>query len=277
MTIPLKRYPRWTVLSLGANAILLLAIAYLWQRHPQLAAVQRLGAAFPSNQLMAQPPEEEPSELGDRLKLNYQQWVMLLSQEAKVAAQTQPERLCILLGDSISLWFPAELLPPQENWLNQGISGETSAGLLRRLELIDDTEPTAIFVMIGINDLLKGIKDDTVIANQTLILRYLKRQHPNAKIIVQSILPHSAGKATWEGRDRLPQAPNERIRNLNNRLREVAETEGVLFLDLYPLFADETGALRLSLSSDGLHLNRNGYQLWQTALQVFIQAKIDSE
>jgi lysophospholipase L1-like esterase len=271
----LKRSPRWTVLSLSANAILLVAIAYLWQRHPQLTAVQRLGAAFPSNQLMAQPPEDEPTELGDRLKLNYQQWVMLLSQEAQVAAKTQPDRLYILLGDSISLWFPAELLPPQKNWLNQGISGETSAGLLRRLNLIDDTEPKAIFVMIGINDLLKGVKDETVIANQTLIVRYLKQQHPNTKIVLQSILPHSGANATWEGRDRLSQTPNERIRNLNTRLRAVAETEGVLFLDLYPLFADETGALHLNLSSDGLHLNRNGYQLWQTALRVFIQARID--
>lgn len=275
MIVLLKRYPRWTVLSLSANAILLVAIAYLWQRHPQLTAVQRLGAAFPSNQLMAQTPDDETVELGDRLKLNYQQWVMLLSQEAQVAAKTQPDRLYILLGDSISLWFPAELLPPQKNWLNQGISGETSAGLLRRLELIDDTEPKAIFVMIGINDLLKGVKDETVIANQTLILRYLKQQHPNTKIVLQSILPHSGANATWEGRDRLSQTPNNRIRDLNARLREVAETEGVLFLDLYPLFADEGGALRLNLSSDGLHLNRNGYQLWQTALRVFIQARID--
>lgn len=275
MTIPLKRYPYWFVLSLGANGILLLAIAYLWQRHPQTEAVQRLRVAFPSTELMAQPPSDEFPEPGDRLKLNYQQWVMLLSQEAKVAAETQPERLCVLLGDSISLWFPVELLPPQENWLNQGISGETSAGLLRRLELIDDTEPRAIFVMIGINDLLKGVKDETILANQALIVRYLKQQHPNAQIVLQSILPHSGDKATWEGRDRLEAIPNERILRLNQRLWEIAEAEDVLFLNLYPLFADERGALRLDLSSDGLHLNRNGYQLWQTALQVFIQVRVD--
>ncbi|MEC4865572.1 MAG: GDSL-type esterase/lipase family protein [Jaaginema sp. PMC 1078.18] len=273
----MKRYPYWSVLSLGANGVLLLAIAYLWQRHPQIEAVQNLRVAFPSTELMAQTPGDELLEGGDRLKLNYQQWVMLLSQEAKVAADTQPERLCILLGDSISLWFPGELLPPQENWLNQGISGETSAGLLRRLELLDDTEPTAIFVMIGINDLLKGVKEETILANQKLIVRYLKQQHPNAKIVLQSILPHSGSKATWEGRDRLAQIPNERILQLNTRLWEIADSEGVLFLNLYPLFADETSSLRLDLTSDGLHLNRNGYQLWQTALQVFIQVRVDGE
>jgi lysophospholipase L1-like esterase len=272
----LKRYPSWTVLSLSVNALLVLAIAYLWQRNPQMSAVKQLGAALPSTHLMAQPTDSQ-TELGERLKLNYQQWVMLLGQEAKVAAQTQPDRLYILLGDSISLWFPSELLPPEKNWLNQGISGETTAGLLRRLDLLDETEPEAIFVMIGINDLLKGVKDDTVMANQRLILRYLRQQHPDATIVLQSILPHSGAKSTWEGRDRLTQASNERIRNLNSRLRTLAEAEGVLFLDLYPLFADPSGALHLEFSSDGLHLNRNGYQLWQTALQVFIQAKIEDD
>lgn len=260
-----------------ANGLFLLAIAYLLSREQQLPTIAQIGASLPSTQLLAQPPQDNIPDIGEQYKLSYQQWVSLLEQEAKVAAQNKQENLFVLLGDSISLWFPQEMLPTDKNWLNQGISGETTRGLLRRLALLDETEPKAIFIMIGINDLIKGVKDETVVANQLLIVRYLKQIHPDATIVLQSILPHSGEKATWEGRDRLLVLPNQRIRRINQRLRAIAEAEDTLFLDLYPLFADERGNLRTEFSTDGLHLSQQGYILWQTALQVFIQAKLDSK
>jgi lysophospholipase L1-like esterase len=88
---------------------------------------------------------------------------------------------------------------------------------------------------------------------------------------VQSILPHSDAQATWEGRDRLLKIPNQRIQKLNQRLAQIAKMEKVIYLDLYPLFADTQGNLKMELSTDGLHLAPAGYQVWRTALQVFNQ------
>lgn len=209
--------------------------------------------------------------LGPRHQLNYQQWVELLGQEAEVVVRQQPKHLSILAGDSLSLWFPNEMLPSEQAWLNQGISGETSRGLLNRLELFDKTQPDAIFVMIGINDLIRGVKDETILANQQLIVRYLQRVHPQAKIVVQSILPHSGTKATWERRDRLLAIPNSRIRELNEQLKAIAREENAVYLDLYPLFADDEGNLKMELSTDGLHLNPQGYLVWRNALVVLNQ------
>ncbi|HEY9725286.1 MAG TPA: SGNH/GDSL hydrolase family protein, partial [Chroococcales cyanobacterium] len=211
---------------------------------------------------------DSASEPGSRLHLNYQQWVDLLGREAEVAAVQQPKHLSVLLGDSLSLWFPAEVLPSDRHWLNQGISGETSAGLLNRLELIDQTQPEVIYVMIGINDLIRGVRDQTILANQELIVRYLRRVHPQSKIVVQSILPHSADKVTWEGRDRLLAIPNSRIQELNGKLKAIAEAEGAIYLDLYPLFADTNGNLKTELSTDGLHLSPQGYLVWRNAMLV---------
>jgi len=267
----LKRSFRWVPFFLTAGGLSAAAIAYLWLRGPRWPVVTQIGATLPSNQLLAQPV----SETGERLNLNYQQWVKLLEQEANVVAQKKPDNLFVLLGDSISLWFPPEFLPHNQKWLNQGLSGETTLGLLRRLELLDETEPKAIFIMIGINDLIKGVGDETVVANQRLIVRYLKQVHPDTTIVLQSILPHSGEKATWEGRDRLLKLPNHRIQTINARLRAIADDEDILYLDLYPLFSDRQGDLRTDLSTDGLHLSPQGYERWQIALQVFIQATID--
>ncbi len=269
-----KTFPTWVFVSLAANGLLVLAIAFVLVRKYQWSIPSPLIHSAAATRLAEPKPYPQPGtepELGPRHQLNYRQWVELLEREAEVAVRQRPEHLTILAGDSLSLWFPSEMLLPERNWLNQGISGETSQGLLNRLELFDNTQPEAIFVMIGINDLIRDVKDETILANQQLIVRYLQRVHPRSKIVVQSILPHSAEKATWEGRDRLLAIPNSRIREINERLKAIAKEEDVVYLDLYPLFADDRGNLKPELTTDGLHLSPQGYLVWRNALLILDQ------
>ncbi len=266
-----KNFPSWAFFSLAANALLMLAIALVVLRKYNWSIASPIIHSAAATRISESKPTDSESELGPRLQLNYQQWVELLGREADVAARQQPKHLTILAGDSLSLWFPNELLPSEHTWLNQGISGETSRGLLNRLELFDKTKPEVIFVMIGINDLIRGVKGETILANQEQIVRYLRRVHPKAKIVLQSILPHGNEKATWEGRDRLLAIPHSRIRELNERLRAIAKQEDIVYLDLYPLFADADGNMKTELSTDGLHLNPQGYFVWRNALLVLDQ------
>jgi len=270
-----KTFPAWAFISLAVNGLLVVAIATGLQRNYQWSIPPVSQSAVAAR---ASTPKSEPPEfLGPRHLLNYQQWVALLQQEAEVAATQKPENLSVLLGDSLSLWFPAQVLPPKRNWLNQGISGETSAGLLDRLALIDRTQPEVIFVLIGINDLIRGATDETILANQRLILRYLRQVHPQAKIVMQSILPHGGDKVTWEGRDRLLAIPNSRILALNEQIKGIAKEEGGIYLDLYPLFADTNGNLNPELSSDGLHLSPQGYKIWRNAIIVLNQVVLEPQ
>lgn len=261
-------------MSLGVNSILavMLAVSLFSDRFPV-----SMGANSAASDLPPGIPPDRPNlmaaiaapQLGERHQLTYDEWLGILAQEASAAATNPPDELSILAGDSISLWFPPDVLPSGEFWLNQGISGETSAGLLDRLELFADTHPDRIFVMIGINDLIRGMRPATVIANQRAIIRALKQQHPDADIVVQSILPHSSDQATWEGRDRLLHIPNTQIQSINQDLEAIAQEEGVNYLDLYPLFTDETGRLDRHLTTDGLHLSNQGYWVWRSALQMY--------
>lgn len=267
MSAPSKTFPVWALFSLAANGLLVIAIAWAQLREDRWSLPSPVSQSVAATHSSHLAPDSPPG-LGARLHLNYQQWVNLIGREAEIAAVQQPQHLSILLGDSLSLWFPTELLPADRYWLNQGISGETSAGLLNRLELIDQTQPEVIYVMIGINDLIRGVRGQTILANQELIVRYLRRVHPKTKIVIQSILPHSAEEATWEGRDRLLAIPNTRIQELNERLKAIAEAEGAIYLDLYPLFADANGNLKTELSTDGLHLSPQGYLVWRNAMLV---------
>jgi lysophospholipase L1-like esterase len=271
VTTSVKTLPVWAWLSLLTNGILILAMALLIYR--QQGAIALFGKTPPTQTKPNSPSQAQAvaPQLGPRHKLNYRQWVDILQQEAKVAAQKQPQHLTILVGDSLSLWFPTQLLPNDKTWLNQGISGETSTGLLKRLELFDSTQPETIFVMIGINDLIRGESDQTILDNHRQIMRHLRRAHPKAQVVVQSILPHGQEQATWEGREKLLAIPNSRIRQLNQELQDIAKEESVKYINLHPLFANTQGNLRPELSTDGLHLNSQGYLVWSSALQLYSQ------
>lgn len=254
-----------------------MGLSWVLLPHAQFSIPYPIKKSAATTQAPKSTPNEPPPppELGPRHQLNYQQWVGLLKKEADVIASSQPEHLAILLGDSLSLWFPNELLPKETTWLNQGISGETSAGVINRLNLLDKTKPDVIFVMIGINDLIRGVDDRTILNNQELIIHNLRRVHPKAQIVLQSILPHGAEKATWQRRDRLLEIPNSRIQQLNQRLKAIAQSQGAIYLDLYPLFAEESGNMNMALSTDGLHLSPKGYLVWHYALQIVNQMVMD--
>lgn len=191
----------------------------------------------------------------------YEQWVTLLGYEARAMAAGQGNnRLSVLVGDSISQWFPVEQLSRDRFWLNQGISGDTTAGVLRRLSLFQDTRPADIHVMVGINDLRRGASNAEVLHNLSQIMQELRQTHPQARIWIYSILP-----------TRLPALPPERIFALNQNLEAIARQQQVTYVDLQRFFVEEpSGILRRDLTTDGIHLSCAGYALWQWAIGYLI-------
>ncbi|WP_017306268.1 GDSL-type esterase/lipase family protein [Spirulina subsalsa] len=186
----------------------------------------------------------------------HQQWQQLLAEEAKAIARGQGQnRLNIMVGDSLTLWFPTTTLSSSGFWLNQGISGENTGQILQRLGVLDETRPSTIYIMAGVNDLRQGASDQTILRHTRQILRHLRTRHPQAEIMIQSILP-----------TRLAAIPPERIDRLNQAIAQIAQSEGVSYLNLAPLFQDETGQLQRELTTDGLHLSPQGYQVWQRIL-----------
>ncbi len=210
------------------------------------------------------------------IKRSYAEWLEVLSAEAKAVAAQNPAHLTVLLGDSLSLWFPGELMPGKRVWINQSISGEKTQGLLNRLNYLDDNDVEAVFLMIGINDLIWGRPDQEILDNYKEIVRQLKRSHPDTQIVVQSILPHGGEHSTWESRDKLEALSSDRIVTMNNALKKIADDNDAYYLDLYPIFVTGDGNLRDDLTTDGLHLNRQGYLVWRSAIALYAQLELQT-
>lgn len=271
--------PSWAMLSLIMNGVLFIALLVVWQEKPEdseSSVLPQANAAYATKPaaVAAQNTSTASTSLGRKPRMSYEQWVNLLGEEVETMAAKNPDHLTILLGDSLSLWFPAELLPGRRVWMNQGISGEKTYTLLNRLHLMNVADVDTIFLMIGINDLIWGQSDQQVLANYEEIMDYLSKHHPDTQIVVQSILPHGAEAATWESRHLLLELPNERIRTMNQSLQSIAEDYGAYYLELYPIFSNGEGNLRTDLTTDGLHLNRQGYLVWRAAIALYSQLEL---
>ncbi len=57
----------------------------------------------------------------------------------------------LFIGDSLTEWFKLEKYFPDVDIINEGIAGDTTYGVLERLDKVIDISVDMIFLMIGIN------------------------------------------------------------------------------------------------------------------------------
>jgi acyl-CoA thioesterase-1 len=80
------------------------------------------------------------------------------------------------------------------NVINAGVSGETSAGGLGRIDWVLKQKVSVFILELGANDGLRGIPTDETAKNLQAIIDKVKAKYPNAKIILAGMLvPPSMG------------------------------------------------------------------------------------
>lgn len=168
----------------------------------------------------------------------------------------------IMLGDSITdegEW--TELLGL--NVKNRGISGDTTKRILHRLDIILESKPKQVFLMIGINDLINDGKSVTATLEEyKKILRQFQEKTPNTKIYVQSVLPVNNKYLYWQD--------NKNILKLNSGLKELAKEFNYEYIDIFYLLSDSENQLDTKYTVDGLHLNGQAYLIWKAVMEKYM-------
>ncbi|HEY9341226.1 MAG TPA: family 20 glycosylhydrolase [Hanamia sp.] len=149
---------------------------------------------------------------------------------------------------------------------SRGFSGDVTAGVINRFDDIVKRRPSKIFLLIGTNDLARGISPDSVVKNIVLMADYLYQKSPATQLYVQSILPVNSVYAKF------PTHTNKsgKISEVNAALEKKSSSHHYRYIDLHSHFSDAEGKMNTLYSNDGLHLLGAGYALWKHLIYPYV-------
>lgn len=175
----------------------------------------------------------------------------------------------VFLGDSITQGWGEGLAAafPKYKVANRGISGDTSRGVLIRLEKdVLAVNPKAIVLLIGTNDLEEQVSPAVVAGNVELIVDKIRSRFPEIPIVINEVFPSATSM----------RRPTQQIQKINALYRDLLpQYEQVTLLETFALFDDGQGDAMPDLFPDLLHLNEAGYAVWADALRSALDAVLN--
>ena len=144
--------------------------------------------------------------------------------------------------------------------------GDNTHNILWRLQNgeLDGVSPKVVVLQAGTNNLpWRGAAneshvEDVVDGIEAIIAKFQDRT-PDATIVLTAVFPRTQNLALALT-----------ISKINGRLQELAIGERIRFLNINDKLADSTGKLLPGVSSDGLHLEEKGYQIWADSLKPIL-------
>jgi Lysophospholipase L1 and related esterases len=174
----------------------------------------------------------------------------------------------IFIGDSITDGGEWCTLFNNPSIFNFGISGDGTEGILARIGTAARLTPKKLFMMIGINDLAKGMSPDTIAKNIEKITDELKAKSPRTTVYLQSVLPVNASLKMFDNHVN----KGAQIIALNKLIKSLCERKGYVFIDLYSAFKQpDSDLMSTKYTNDGLHLLGDGYLLWSSLIKEYIK------
>ena len=172
----------------------------------------------------------------------------------------------VFIGNSITNGAEWNELFPQKRVKNRGISGDTSEGVFDRLDAVVKGKPAKIFILIGVNDISREIKVETIVLNMKQIVEKIQKESPKTKIYIQSILPVNPDFEMFKGHMK-----PDLIKEINQFYQNVAQEYKVNYIDLYSHFLEDgTDKMNKKYTNDGLHLLGEGYLLWREIVKPYL-------
>ncbi len=198
-------------------------------------------------------------------------WLAVALAAGAAGAGERPLRL-VAFGDSltagyrleVSAAFPAQLeraLNAQGRRvevINAGVSGDTTARGLARLDWTLGERPDAVILELGANDALRGVKPAVTYANLDRILTRLGER--GVPVLLAGMLaPPNLGRRYG--------------RQFNAVFPRLAEKHGV---PLYPFFLDGVATDRVLNLGDGMHPNRAGVTVMVERIMPYVLRLLDT-
>ncbi|RZA09139.1 MAG: arylesterase [Proteobacteria bacterium] len=187
------------------------------------------------------------------------------------ASAAGPAKVLVMLGDSLTEGYgvakekayPALLekklhAAGKSEWkvINSGVSGSTSASAPSRLQWALKSKPDAVFIALGANDGLRGIKPAATKEN---LLKTIKAaREKNVRVFVAGMeMPPNYGEEYRAGFRKI--------------FSEVAKAEKTEFM---PFLLKDVGGIPSLNLDDGIHPNEAGHEKVAENVFAFLKGKL---
>lgn len=197
----------------------------------------------------------------------YKDWAKFYRYAEMNEAVTVKPR-AVFMGDSITdNWAKKDQdFFTDNNFLGRGISGQTTSHMLVRFRKdVLDHNPKYVVILAGTNDIAKNngeISLDNILGN-LMSMCELARAH-KIKPILCSVLPAAGYK--W----RKDIKPAEIIVELNEMIKEYAQSAKIPYVDYHSVLKDENNGLPLKHAADGVHPNSDCYELMEEIILEYL-------
>lgn len=258
----------------------------------QIRAFLAMSETFPRPASLPPTANEQLAELhtlADRLQLHFDA-LLVSTTAAQTSQNADPNNLrrfadanpkllppasprVVFLGDSITDFWRLNEYFPARDFVNRGISGQTTIQMLGRfLQDVVNLHPRAVLILAGINDIARGISPANIEDNLTM-MGDLAKGH-GIKPLFAAILPVSDyHKDVNPAYDVVSARSPTSIKQVNEWLKQYCQREGFTYVDYYSAVADTNGMIPADQADDGLHPNAKGYRLMSpVALQAIDRA-----
>lgn len=179
------------------------------------------------------------------------------------------KEIILFVGDSITDRYDLEKYYDYDNKIiiNSGVGGYRTTNIINRFRnLIEQYNPSKLFLMIGTNDLGAGMDKDDIIENIKKIISMIKEKNSNTKIYLETIYPVNSDKRKQD-----KERNNKTISDINKELKKYCESSNIEFIDIYSYLVDDNDKLKDEYTEDGLHLNDFGYDVVTSILKPYVE------
>ncbi len=143
--------------------------------------------------------------------------------------------------------------------VNAGVSGDTSAGGVRRIEWSLDGDVRVVILELGANDLLRGQSVSEMKKNLSAIIERIKAR--DAKILLA-------------GMDTLTSAGPDYRREIRDAFQSLAREHEV---PMIPFFLEGVGGIASLNQQDGVHPNVEGSRVVATTVYRYLRPLLDQD
>jgi lysophospholipase L1-like esterase len=171
----------------------------------------------------------------------------------------------VFMGDSITAsWLTDDpSFFTDKSYINRGISGETTADMLKRFEQdVIQLEPSTVVILAGTNDIAENggpVTNQQIMENIAAMAKMAQDHKIN--VVLCSLLP------VYDYPWRPGLNPPKKILALNLLIKNYADENHHIYVDYYSAMVDEKKGLKAEYSEDGVHPNLAGYKVMEPLVE----------